>query len=90
MGAAKCKRCGRCCEIIGIPAANSEWDMKWMEGRGGTLIGQAMFFPLRCKWLSADKKCEIHGDKPEWCKKFPLNFGPVPWLLNIGCKFFVE
>ena len=83
-----CKQCGRCCQILSIHFSVIEFDDKWVEGHGGVRRGMDVYLPLRCKWLTEDNKCEIHKDKPEFCKKWPENIGPTQWLLNMGCKYF--
>ena len=84
----RCLCCGSCCKVLCLPFSSIYFDRKWVEGRGGTIKGMDVFLTSRCKWLTKDNKCEIHEDKPEFCKKFPVNFGPQAWLRNMGCRFY--
>jgi len=83
-----CHGCARCCQVLCIPLSSIGFDLKWVEGRGGTIKGMEAFLPSRCKWLTKDNKCEIHEEKPEFCKMFPMNFGPQAWLRNMGCLYY--
>ena len=84
-----CKRCGICCKTQVVSFANIHYDEKWVEGRMGTIKGEYVYVPSRCKWLMEDNLCEMHGkDKPKFCVAWPDSVGPQPWLLNMGCKYF--
>jgi len=54
------------------------------------VVGEHVYVPSICKWLTKDGKCAVQASKPEYCKLFPLNIGPQPWLLNMGCRYFNE
>jgi hypothetical protein len=82
----RCKQCGECCKWIMIHMGSILYDEKWVEGRGGQRRGAYAVLPCRCKWLTPDNRCEIHGEqKPIWCKFSPE---PGPYLKSLDCKFF--
>lgn len=83
-----CHRCGICCTVSHIYLQQVGFDRKWVEGRQGTIRGNDVYIPSRCKWLTKDNRCEVQESKPEWCKKWPLQVGPQPWLINMGCKYY--
>jgi len=87
---AKCTMCGICCKTSPIRLEQVNYDLKWVEGRGGRVVGEHVYVPSVCKWVTKDNKCAVQNDKPPYCKLFPLNVGPQPWLLNMGCRFFNE
>jgi hypothetical protein len=75
--------------VLHTTMASIKYDKKWVEGRGGVIKGNDVYLPSVCKWLTNDRKCSVHeSGKPEYCKAWPANVGPQPWLLNMGCKFF--
>ncbi len=83
-----CKLCGLCCRVLCIHFSIIGFNDKWIEGRGGIRKGMDVFLPSVCKWLTKDNKCEIHKDKPKFCKDWPMNIGPQAWLRNMGCRYY--
>ena len=83
-----CKRCGVCCTVLVTHFPAIGFSDKWIEGRGGWRVGMDVFLPSKCKWLMKDNSCEIHNDKPEYCKNWPESMGPQAWLRNLGCKYY--
>jgi len=83
-----CKRCSICCRVMPLRMEQVGFDKKWVEGRGGIIVGTHIYIPSPCKWITEGNVCSIQDEKPEWCKKFPTQIGPQPWLINMGCKFF--
>ena len=71
-----------------MPFSSVSRDKRWVDARGGKVFGEDVILPLPCKHLTEDKKCRIHETKPDFCKAFPMNFGPQAWLFNMGCKFY--
>jgi Fe-S-cluster containining protein len=79
---------GSCCKYIITGLDNVDFDLKYIEGRGGIIRNGWVLFPSRCKGLTKNGKCEIHDQKPRYCKSFPTEMSA--WLLALGCKYFDE
>jgi Fe-S-cluster containining protein len=84
----RCKSCGRCCQYLLVDAGGIDYDLDWARGRDGVINGNIVLIPCRCKHLTEENKCKIHDNKPLYCKTFPERYGPRPWLLNLGCKYY--
>ena len=84
-----CKQCGECCKVIVMMAGAVNNDFQWMEGRNAKKKGPFMFLPSVCKYLTKENKCSLQQiGKPGYCKLYPKNLGPQPWMKAMGCKYF--
>ena len=83
-----CKRCGICCRTMPLRMEQIGFDEKWVEGRRGRIVGNHIYISSPCQWINDKNECKVQDAKPEWCKEFPMQIGPQPWLINMGCKYF--
>ncbi len=66
------------------------FDYEWADSRRGEVRGNYVWFDIPCKYLTEDNLCERQDVKPQYCRDWPQNMGPLDWILALGCKFFDE
>lgn len=84
----KCSKCGLCCLWTCLDLARVDFDVSWVNVRGGKIVDGFTFIPTRCPQLTVNNLCSIHDHKPRWCKIFPV--ADEPWLRAMGCKYWEE
>jgi Fe-S-cluster containining protein len=83
-----CKKCGLCCRWMCIDIARIDFDVRWVNVRGGFIKDGFTFVPFVCTHLTKDNLCGIEDYKPSWCRSFPVK--DEPWLRALGCGYFEE
>jgi Fe-S-cluster containining protein len=74
---------------MSIDFSRVDFDMQWLEVRGGKLVNGYAFLPFVCEYLSiSSNDCTIYERRPQWCRKFPVE--QAAWLKAMGCKFWED
>lgn len=68
---AKCKKCGKCCEVLIIklpPFALTSVAIEFYKARGCKIKQGYISIPYRCPHLNAENRCDIYEKRPQNCR----------------------
>ena len=82
-----CKRCGECCRWYVSYLSGYDYDVEFVEGMEGKVVGEFALIPSPCKFQIGND-CKLYPNHFRYCKNFPKS--DEGWVRALGCKYFEE
>ena len=65
----ECEQCGTCCMWSVIKISNlSQTSKDQLIAKGAKVFDKCVFIPNVCEHLGSDNLCQIHGNRPRYCR----------------------